>query len=140
VPLAITDQPVSEGGCYTIGWDLLLVADPGYGVGTKTEAADPYADPLYWPKGYTGWRVGSEVEVRDTNDNVVATTGRSYFVSMGLTPQGASTQGRTTSGSCLQARTGDPAPSGWLLFALGALGVTVAFALLMRRTKVVPED
>ena len=34
-----------------------------------------------WPIGMTGRRVGSEIEVLDSAGEVVATTGRRYFIS-----------------------------------------------------------
>jgi hypothetical protein len=78
VELLITQLSVS--GCYALATPLYLVADPEYGTATKFDLGDASAQPLSWPTGYTGWRVGSEVEVRDTSDNVVAVTGRRYDV------------------------------------------------------------
>ena len=37
--------------------------------------------PVVWPRGYTGRRVGSEIEVLSAGGNVRATTGRRYFIS-----------------------------------------------------------
>jgi hypothetical protein len=37
--------------------------------------------PLRWPAGYTAWRAGSEVEVRDPDGTVVLTTGARYWIS-----------------------------------------------------------
>jgi hypothetical protein len=58
-------------------------------------------NPLYWPAGYTGWRVGSEVEVRDRTGKAVAVTGRRYQIYMGHTPQGKDPQGLVTSAACI---------------------------------------
>jgi hypothetical protein len=38
-------------------------------------------EPLRWPAGYTAWRAGSEVEVRDPDGKVVLTTGGRYWIS-----------------------------------------------------------
>jgi hypothetical protein len=73
VELTITQLSVS--GCHPLATPLYLLADPLYGTATKFNLGDTMAEPLYWPTGYTGWRVGSQVEVRDTSDNVVAVTG-----------------------------------------------------------------
>ena len=90
VPLTITQLPVSA--CHPLATPLYLVADPQYGTATKFNRGDTLAQPLYWPTGYTGWRVGSEVEVRDPSDNVVAVTGRRYdiyvIVDAGMEPPG----------------------------------------------------
>ena len=59
--------------------------------------------PLYWPTGYTGWRVGPEVEVRDTSDNVVAVTGHRYDIYYANVGQGVEPPGRVaTGGHCIR--------------------------------------
>jgi hypothetical protein len=65
-------------GCYLTYSTFDLVVDPNYGTGIGYDNG-PIA-PLYWPPGYTGHRVGSEVEVRDPNGKVVATTGGRYHI------------------------------------------------------------
>jgi hypothetical protein len=40
-------------------------------------------EPVMWPKGFTGRRVGSEVAVSDPQGNVVATTGKRYRLAEG---------------------------------------------------------
>jgi hypothetical protein len=35
--------------------------------------------PMRWPRGFTAWRVGSEVEVRDSRGNRVLITGGRYL-------------------------------------------------------------
>lgn len=52
-----------------------LVPDPKYG--TRIEGQGP----VMWMEGYTGRRLpGGDVEVLDTEGNVVATTGREYAI------------------------------------------------------------
>ena len=54
-----------------------LVADEEFGtvLGYSNRAA-----PAVWPPGYTGRRDGSEVKVYDPQGNLVATTGRRYYI------------------------------------------------------------
>jgi len=101
VDLTITDLPVKEGGCYALAAPLYLVADSDYGTATKFNVGDPLAQPLYWPTGYTGWRVGSEVEVRDTSDNVVAVTGRRYDFYVVNVGYGVQAPGRVATAGCI---------------------------------------
>lgn len=101
VELAISNLPVAEGGCYTVSWIYWLVADPEHGTVYKDDPDDRGANPLYWPPRYTGWRVGTEIEVRDPTGRVVAVTGRRYRIEMGLTPQGQGPQGLVTSAACI---------------------------------------
>lgn len=68
-------------GCYAGGerhWTAQLVADAEYG--TTFEGL-----PVVWPRGFTGRRVGSEVEVRDAAGHVRATTGRRYWIARAST-------------------------------------------------------
>ena len=65
------------GGAW--GSEGLLVADPEYG--TRFDGK-----PAMWPLGYTGRRVGSEVEVL-FDGQVVATTGRRYYFSQARVSQ-----------------------------------------------------
>lgn len=53
----------------------VLVVDPEYG--TRFNGM-----PVLWPTGFTGVRIGSEVEVRDPAGNAVATTGKPYYISV----------------------------------------------------------
>ena len=57
---------------------LLLVADPKFGTGFKSDNGDVV--PAKWPPGYTGHRAGSEVEVYNARGVLVATTGRRYRI------------------------------------------------------------
>jgi hypothetical protein len=69
-------------GCYAGGEGgptAELIVDSQYG----TSFADR---PVMWPTGYTGWRIGSVVEVRDKAGNLKATTGRNYHISHAYTP------------------------------------------------------
>jgi hypothetical protein len=53
----------------------VLVVDPEYG--TRFNGM-----PVLWPPGFTGVRVGSEVEVRDPAGKAVARTGQAYYISV----------------------------------------------------------
>jgi|SRR5215212_4124815 len=59
----------------------LLISDPEYG--TRIDGR-----PVMWPSGYTGRRVGTEVEVVDQSGNLVARTGREYRISPAPVPGG----------------------------------------------------
>jgi hypothetical protein len=59
------------GSCDLMGPIGKLTADPKFG--TVFDGM-----PVMWPPGFTGRRVGSEVEVLNPSGKVVATTGRSY--------------------------------------------------------------
>jgi len=69
-----------DGPCYTSVISGLLVADPTSGtaiiedVNAGQGATRPM--PVVWPSGFTGRRVGSEVEVLDWHGNVAYTTGQ----------------------------------------------------------------
>jgi hypothetical protein len=61
----------------------MLVADPA--VGTKLIAPpmndeQPHELIAWWPQGYTGKRVGNEVEVHDPDGRLVAVTGTEVFL------------------------------------------------------------
>jgi hypothetical protein len=69
--------PVNADGTLHFGCGLLptikdLIVDARYGTTYKD------GTPAMWLPGYTGRRVGSEVEVLDRDQNVVATTGKRY--------------------------------------------------------------
>lgn len=83
--LGCNSQPVAvltgvdANACYAGGESgptALLVVDPKYGTSFDGK-------PLMWPVGYTGRRLGDEVEVLNAAGTVVATTGRLYHISMG---------------------------------------------------------
>ena len=87
VALLTGDGPFREEwryeACYTSGAGGLLTVDPQYGTAiSDTHLGGPNApgpvSPVMWWPGYSAWRVGSEVEVRDPAGNVVATTGHEY--------------------------------------------------------------
>ena len=70
----LTRAPMTVGGgpsCYTAATTGLLTVDPVYGTAIGSMA-------VMWPLGFTGRRVGSEVEVLDPHGKVVAMTGRIY--------------------------------------------------------------
>jgi hypothetical protein len=89
-----------RGGCYLTYSVYDLVADPTSGTAVRSDTGEIGA--LYWPPGYTGHRVGSEVEVRNPDGKVVATTGGRYAI----WPADAGTSGR---GSGLVAGCINPA-------------------------------
>jgi hypothetical protein len=105
VELTITQLSVSA--CHPLATPLYLVADPQYGTATKFNLGDTLAEPLYWPTGYTGWRVGAEVEVRDTSDKVVAVTGHRYDIYVTV-DRGVEPPGRIAIASCIRpSKLGD---------------------------------
>jgi hypothetical protein len=66
---------IDVNGEFVVGCGLMptygeLIADPTFGVAFKGTGA-----PAVWPRGTTGWRVGTEVEVRDALGRVMTTTG-----------------------------------------------------------------
>jgi hypothetical protein len=65
------------GGESSSGITGVLVRDPNSGTSINNS-------PIMWPVGFTGRRDGAEVEVLDAGGNVVATTGRTYHLSMGM--------------------------------------------------------
>ena len=74
-PLITVDVLVPDS-CWLLFRVVDVVADPA--VGTVDKAT---GEALQWPSGFTGWHVGSEVEVRDTTGNIVLTTGARYRIS-----------------------------------------------------------
>jgi hypothetical protein len=67
-----------ELGCYAggeTGSAGTLEFDPQYG--TRFNGR-----PVMWAAGFTGVRVGDEVQVRDAEGIAVATTGRKYYISV----------------------------------------------------------
>jgi hypothetical protein len=70
------------------GWHLngQLVFDPEYGTAIKVEGGDYLATrgatmPVMWWPSFIGRRLGNMVSVLDPDGNVVATTGRRYWIS-----------------------------------------------------------
>jgi hypothetical protein len=83
VPLLTgTPYPEQNGkfGCYTAINQTLLTYDPTYGT---VDGGGPVA----WPPGFTARRAGSEAEVLDPSGNVVAITGKRYWLEGGTPPQ-----------------------------------------------------
>lgn len=65
------------GGESSSGITGVLVPDPSSGTSID-------GTPIMWPVGFTGLRLfGGGVEVRDAEGKVLATTGRTYHMSMG---------------------------------------------------------
>jgi len=70
---------VDPNACWAGGearFEGLLVAGGDYGITLDGK-------PVMWPDGFTGRRVGPEVEVLDGRGHVVATTGRWYRFAVG---------------------------------------------------------
>jgi hypothetical protein len=76
-------------GCGLLPIFADLIADPTFGTALTRVGVAPQPPPSMvsdergpakWPTGFTGRRIGSEVEVLDRHQNVVATTGRRYQI------------------------------------------------------------
>ena len=96
VPL-LTGSGLS-GGCFTNHADGPLVVDPTYGTaiidmdavaGAPPGLPPPSPIPVAWRPGFTGRRVGSEVEVLDPHGKVVAVTGHKYSIAGGYVGPGS---------------------------------------------------
>lgn len=74
-------------GCFTNWAEGPLVVDPKYGTAIIVGEVQT---PVAWRPGFTGQRVGSEVEVLDPQGNVVALTGHSYRIAGGYISPGSS--------------------------------------------------
>ena len=81
MPLVTVTTPLFGDGCVLLYEVVDVVADPAVGTLAQGTAVQGGSWPLKWPQGYTGWRVGSEVEVRDEKGQVVLTTGARYRIS-----------------------------------------------------------
>lgn len=75
VPLGTVDVLIPDS-CWLLYRVVDVAADATAGTVDKATG-----EPMLWPSGFTGWRVGSEVEVHDTTGNVVLTTGARYRIS-----------------------------------------------------------
>jgi hypothetical protein len=85
---APTEGPGTVNGCHPYYQNALLVVDKTYGTAMADKQAPSYPSgtppqPVLWPFGYTGFRVGSEVAVVDGSGTVVAITGNRYSINMG---------------------------------------------------------
>jgi hypothetical protein len=79
----------SGGGCFTYWATGPLSVDATSGTAIiDTDADATTTEPVMWRPGFTGRRVGSEVEVLDPNGNVAAVTGRNYKIEGGHIPAG----------------------------------------------------
>jgi hypothetical protein len=74
VPLA-TDETQTGDACWLLHVVVDVVADPTSGTPTVEGSGAPR-----WPRGYTAWRAGTEVEVRDSLGIVMLTTGSRYWM------------------------------------------------------------
>ena len=77
VALRTSDTDTSSE-CSLSGRRGELILDAEFGLAWSAGPDD--IRPVIWPRGFTGRRVGSEVEVLDRDGNVVATTGREYEI------------------------------------------------------------
>jgi hypothetical protein len=93
VPL-LTGDP-EHGGCYSLEIESPLSVDPTYGTGSGPHIVQQgdWVQVVAWRPGFTGRRVGSEVEVLDPQGNVVATTGHTYRLQGGYPPHPSSWPG-----------------------------------------------
>lgn len=84
VPLLIDDREINDlsGGGILMNMVIDVVADPN----TGTPDISTTEGPMTWPKGFTAWRVGSEVEVLDATGRQVLITGQRYMFHTGTYP------------------------------------------------------
>ena len=84
--LAGGDAGAWDGACFTNWVSGTLVTHPEWGTAVVTDAGPrggtgggkSTTSIVAWPPGHTGLRVGSAVEVRNGNGNLVAVTGHHY--------------------------------------------------------------
>jgi hypothetical protein len=82
VPIVTGD--VLGDGCILLFEVVDVVADSTVGTLVKDKGW-----ALRWPTGYTAWRAGFEVEVRDQDGSVVLTTGQRYRIGPAITEEHA---------------------------------------------------
>ena len=90
----------NPAACWTNSAHGPLVVDPKYGtaiIDLDNNPKNTVAAPVAWRPGFTGRRLGSEVEVLAPDGHVVATTGRSYRI-----------EGAGVGGDDMGGRTGLP--------------------------------
>jgi len=76
VPLITAGVGGGPGGCGVLLYAIVdVAADPTVGTIYKGSGT-----PLRWRPGYTAWRAGGEVEVRNASEEVVLTTGGRYWI------------------------------------------------------------
>ena len=77
VPLPTDDTVTSFGvGCILMHEVVDVIADPTSG----TPVIESGGQPVRWPKGFTAWRAGTEVEVVDATGKIVLRTGARYWL------------------------------------------------------------
>ena len=76
VSLPTDDTVTGNGGCVLLFQVVDVIANPT----TGTPMVKSTTAPLVWPKGFSAWRVGSEVEVLDAEGQSVLTTGARYWM------------------------------------------------------------
>ena len=80
VELDTIKGPVSDRrGCFTFSYTGELIVDKTRGIALMDDEGG--ITPLMWPPGFTARWIGSEVEVLDPAQTVVATTGQRYYIS-----------------------------------------------------------
>lgn len=75
-----------DGPCYVGATSGLLIADPTSGTAIIDDSNGPM--PVIWPQGWTGRRVGSEVQVFSPRGDLVYTTGQRVEFQGGLADGG----------------------------------------------------
>jgi hypothetical protein len=76
LPLPIDQSTTGFGGGGVLMHVVIdVVPDPR----TSTPVIATEAGPMKWPRGFTAWRIGSEVEVLDPNGKRVLITGHRYL-------------------------------------------------------------
>jgi hypothetical protein len=87
----LTGPPGDWGGCFTNAAAGPLSVDPKYGtaiIDNDVRSTSPVT--VAWRPGFTGRRIGSEVQVFDPHGNAVAITGKSYVLAGGYVSAGGS--------------------------------------------------
>lgn len=77
-----------EPVCDVAGTTGMLIVDPKAGTAIVQEDMGQLTVPVVWPAGYTGRKIGDQVEVLDTTGRVVARTGQRYFIEGGYDADG----------------------------------------------------
>ena len=86
-PVQLLTSDPQQRGCYSLQIDVPLSVDPTYGTGSGQQIVrGDWVQVVAWRAGFTGRRIGSEVEVLDPQGNVVATTGHTYSLQGGYPP------------------------------------------------------
>jgi len=83
-PVKLATYDGDGSSCYTNAEPYLLIPDPETGTAMipTAEAGHVSGDPipLAWPSGYVGRQVGSEVAIYSGSGQLVATTGKYWYM------------------------------------------------------------